>query len=190
MTDSPFDWREQRRGPAARTKPQVDSEASGGQNLGEQFTEARRGFGSARTSRRIVQINQIDVRAQVQLTHPELAHRKNAKTADLARSLTEKTNREIERGADKSIRQLRHRTRRVRDDDPIEQVGNRHSRSHPAHEFSKLRRSILTVRRVDRGPLASYRRKQYFHGRIASVEENFVPSLSGRSTFGCDKLRT
>jgi len=136
-----------------------------------------------------VQINQIDVRAQIQLTHPELAHRKNAKAADLVRSLAEKTNSEIERGADTFIRQLRHRTRRVQDAYPIEQVGNRDLHPHPPHEFSELGRRLLTVGRVDRGSLESHRRKQSFDGRIASLEEHRVPSHAGGRQLGRDQLR-
>jgi hypothetical protein len=136
-----------------------------------------------------VQINQIDVRAQIQLTHPELAHRKNAEAADLARSLAEKTNRKIERGADTFIRQLRHRTRRIQDADPIEQVGNRDLHPHPAHEFSKLGRCLLTIQRVDRGPLLWHRRKQSFDSRIARLEEHVVPSRARRRQLGRDQLR-
>ncbi len=116
-----------------------------------------------------MKIDQIDVRAEIQLARAKLAHRKNAEAADLARALAKKTNRETERDADTFVRQLRHCSRRLRDADSIEQVGNRDPCPHAAHESAQLRCAALTIGRVENAIIVLHRSEKIVHGRSARI---------------------
>ena len=96
-----------------------------------------------------MQVNQIDVGAEIQLAAAQFAHRQNAESADCARAFTQKSSREIERRADAFVGQLRHRLRRLADAQPVEQIGNRNLHHHAAHKSPELRGCRLPVRRID-----------------------------------------
>ena len=126
-----------------------------------------------------MQINQIDVRAEVEFARAKLAHRQHAESANRARAVAEKAHRKVERGADTFVSQLRHRQRRLADAQAVEQIRDRHLHHHAAHELSEHRGGSLAVGRVDRGPLRAHRGDEAVNGLGASVEKNFRPTLAG-----------
>src|SRR6202044_3478841 len=100
-----FDRRDQRRGTAAGSQAQIDSKTSRRQNFGKPFAQPRGRLRTVGRARGLVQINQIDVGAEIQLAPAQFAHRQNAEGADRARAYTQKSSRQIECRADAFVGQ-------------------------------------------------------------------------------------
>ena len=73
----------------ARAQPHVDPKASGGEKLGDDLADPSRRDTARARRRRIENVDQIDVRAEVEFARPELAHRENAKFSRLGGALSD-----------------------------------------------------------------------------------------------------
>src|ERR1700722_2353763 len=117
----------QRRIAPTRPQAQIDAKASGGEQLGDDLADARGGDTALTGRRRLKNINQVEVGTQVEFAGAELAHRKYAEIAGLAREVANEAMRGVARRPNAFIGEARHQQHGELHIDLAGEVGNRNA---------------------------------------------------------------
>ena len=128
-------WSHQRRVSAAGTQSHVHPKTSRRQKVGQRFAQARHRFGVG--VRPVEDVNQIDIRAEVEFLRAELAQPKYAEPFGRGRLAPDDEPRALERRGDTFVGKPRHRAHRRCHVEPPNQVGNRNLQEQALLEFAE-----------------------------------------------------
>ena len=170
-------WSHQRRVSAAWTQSHVHPKTSRRQKFGQRFAQARHRFGVG--VRPVEDVNQIDIRAEVEFLRPELAHPEYAEPFGRGRLAPHDEPRALERRGDTFVGKPRHRAHRRRHVEPADQVGNRNLQEQALLKFAEPARGFRPVR-AGAGAEADGVSDR-FGGCSSSGAEEFEPTRTHRA---------
>ena len=153
-----IDRSHQRRVFAARPESQVDAETIRRKQLGQKLAKVRGKLLRGARIGRVEKVDQVEVRAQVQLVHPELAHREHAEVAGGLRARAHDLRRDLKRARDTKVGEPRHQAHRARHAGLANQVRDRDPGEIGALEIRQSNRRTLAI--VDAANVQDYRFQQ------------------------------